>query len=304
MCSRMLSELVKMSQTPEAQEQTVEYLGSKLKALVKPGDRAILCFQNQKRGGLGDLYERAVRRAGGDVVLLSPDKRWKSLLQQSFFSHASLIIGPPLVILGLAKLKKHSGLPLYTRNAVLAGYLSPEWIVEGIQQGLDCKVWGTFGLGTSSVVAGFACGNGMAIHVRSDIYGIHVMDRAGSVLPQEHVGELVLYPISAPEIRVFTGDIGRLEKTQCVCGCDETRLMDYYPGNSEDTELAELAQQLQSWTSVLDCRVRRSEQGLEIELVVFPGEKLPKLPSVAKQVVRPWDPKHDEPFFFKPLPLV
>jgi len=65
-------------------------------------------------------------------------------------------------------------------------------------------------------------------------------------------------------------------------------------------DLADLGQHLHSWTSVLDCRMRRGEYGLELEIVVFPGEKLPKLPSSAKLVVRPWDPKHDTPFFYAP----
>ena len=38
------------------------------------------------------------------------------------------------------------------------------------------------------------------------------------------------------------------------------------------------------------------EQGLEIELVCFQGEKLPKLPTAAKLVVRPWDPQNDAPY--------
>ena len=61
-----------------------------------------------------------------------------------------------------------------------------------------------------------------------------------------------------------------------------------------------LGQQLQSWTSILDCRLNKGEYGLEIEIVTFPGEKLPKLPSAAKLVVRPWDSDTDEPFWYVP----
>ena len=63
-----------------------------------------------------------------------------------------------------------------------------------------------------------------------------------------------------------------------------------------DPELLALSNSINRWTSVLDCRLERSAAGLEIEIVVFPGEKLPKLPSCARLVVRPWDPEHDEPF--------
>ena len=57
---------------------------------------------------------------------------------------------------------------------------------------------------------------------------------------------------------------------------------------------------LHSWTSILDCRLTRGEYGLEIEIVAFPGEKLPKLPSAAKLVIQPWNPEVDEPFLYAP----
>ena len=71
-------------------------------------------------------------------------------------------------------------------------------------------------------------------------------------------------------------------------------------GRSADPDLYQLAQDLQAWTSILDCHVAKTESGLEVEIVCFPGEKLPKLPSAAKLIVRPWDPKHDTPFFYMP----
>ena len=66
-------------------------------------------------------------------------------------------------------------------------------------------------------------------------------------------------------------------------------------------ELVELGQQLHSWTSILDCRVARGEAGLEIEIVCFPGEKLPKLPNAAKLIIRPYNPKSDEPFTYQSI---
>ena len=50
----------------------------------------------------------------------------------------------------------------------------------------------------------------------------------------------------------------------------------------------------------MDCRLNKGECGLEVEMIVFPGEKLPKLPNAAKRVIRPWDPETDEPFWYIP----
>ena len=60
--------------------------------------------------------------------------------------------------------------------------------------------------------------------------------------------------------------------------------------------LAALWQNLSGWNSVLDCLVSREAGGLNLELVVFPGQRLPKLPSCAKLSVRNWNPEEDHPF--------
>ena len=53
---------------------------------------------------------------------------------------------------------------------------------------------------------------------------------------------------------------------------------------------------LLTWSSVLDYYVEYTESGAALELVVFPGEAIPQLPSFAKQKVRLWNPQEDVPF--------
>ena len=65
--------------------------------------------------------------------------------------------------------------------------------------------------------------------------------------------------------------------------------------NHPPKELLAVSREIMEWTSVLDCHLERSTAGLEIEIVVFPGEMLPKLPSCAKLCVRAWDPDRDQP---------
>lgn len=69
--------------------------------------------------------------------------------------------------------------------------------------------------------------------------------------------------------------------------------------NDSDDPLDSLGEELLKWSSILDCRLKKGEYGLEMELVVFPGKKLPKLPSAARQVVRSWDPDSDVPFVWE-----
>ena len=64
-------------------------------------------------------------------------------------------------------------------------------------------------------------------------------------------------------------------------------------GRSDD--LRSLEEHLLSWTSVLDCRLRKGLFGLEMEIITFEGEKIPKIPSCAKLVMRSWSPEGDIP---------
>ena len=63
--------------------------------------------------------------------------------------------------------------------------------------------------------------------------------------------------------------------------------------------LSALWQELSGWNSVLDCRVSRESGGLNLELVVFPGLRLPKLPSCARLTVRNWNSQEDHPFLME-----
>ena len=296
----VFQEMVAQASEEIRREQSILYLAEHLRRFLKRNEKVLICFFDHEEGGIGWLMEQAVLRCGAVPVIWGPDHRWKTLLQQAFFSHANTIIGLPLIILGLSKLKKHNGIPLYIRHVVTAGYPCLDWMIDGIISGLDCKTWGSFGVSSTGVVAGFSCGRSRGVHLRQEEYGVDILGPDGECLPAGETGEMVLWSKAEPRLRLPLGETGRLEPAPCLCGCSAPRLMDMYPGRTKDADLADLGQYLQSWTSVLDCRLKRGEYGLELELVVFAGEKLPKLPTAAKQVIRPWDPKHDEPFRYEP----
>lgn len=293
-------QIVARSMEPQHMENSITYLVEHLARFLKRGEKVLICFAEQKEGSISSFFEQAVLRCGAVPVIWGPDHRWKTLLQQAFYSRATTIIGAPLIVLGLSKLKKYNGIPLYIRRTITAGYPCLDWMIDGIIRGLDCSTGGCFGLGTTGAVAGFSCENVRGVHLREDVYGVDIVDENGAPVLDGEVGEMVLYPKEHPDLRLPLGENARIDRTPCPCGCTAPRLMDMRPGKREDPDLFELGQQLQSWTSVLDCRLNKGEYGLELEMIVFAGEKLPKLPSAAKQVIRPWDPKHDEPFPYDP----
>lgn len=285
----------------QAQEETVAYLAEQLSEFVKKMDTVLICLPQQGKGSLSQVMERAVLQCNAIPVVWGADHRWKSLLRLAFSSRASTIISTPLILLGLAKLQTYYSIPLYVRNVVTTGYPCEDWMLEGIRRGFDCTPRGCFCMGTTSVLAGFSCQKVYGIHVRDSAYRVEIVDTAGNPLPEGTEGEMVLSPVSAPEYRYFMGENAVLHTGTCACGSTHPLLSNFRPGRTEaDKDLLMLGKTLQSWTSVLDCRLRKSIYGLEIEIVTLPGGRLPKLPSAAKQLIRVFDPETDEPLPYDP----
>lgn len=290
-----------MAARPQAQADTVAYLAGHLAGFVKKMDTVLICFPEQGSDSLSNLMEQAVLRCEAIPVVWGADHRWKSLLRLAFSSRASTVISTPLIVLGLAKLRSFYSIPLFVRNVVTSGYPCEEWMIDGIRRGLDCVSWGCFGIGITGVVAGFSCPQVRGIHLRESEYQIEIVDAIGSVLPEGEDGEIVLSPVGAPELRYFMGENARLRTGRCACGSVHPLLTDIHAGRTEaDANLLELGKMLQSWSSVLDCHLQKGQYGLELEIVVLPGGRLPKLPGAAKQCIRVFDPVKDEPLPYDP----
>lgn len=290
--------LMNMASTPEALSASVDYLAENL-SFLKPKESVLICFTRNQPCEIGSLFEKAVLKCGGVPVFWEKDYRWKTLLRQAFSNRVTTVIGPPLVVLGLGKLARYKETPLSVRNVVTAGYPCLDWMIAGIVKCFDCVANGFFTPG-SRIVAGSSCDKSQGVHLRDDIYGIEIVNSEGKPCAEGELGDMVLYAKADPSVRYPIGEQARLDTAPCPCGCKSPRLIDIQAGQIYDLQLNSLTQELISWTSILDCRLRKGQYGLELELVVFPGEKLPKLPTAAKQVVRAWDPEKDEPFYYVP----
>ena len=300
MDQKTLDIMMAMAESETEAEKTVQYLYDHFRTFLKRGETVMICFSNARKGGLGWLMEQAVLRCGAAPLIWGPDYRWKTVLQQAFYNRATVIMAPPLIVLGLSKLKKYTGLPIYIRHVVTAGYPCLDWMIEGIANGLDCSCRGVFTFGETGIVAGISCDHSAGVHIRKDAYDVHIVDPQGNCLPAGNMGEMIITPKGMPELRLAMGENARIVEDSCPCGMESSRLMDMRPGSNVDADIFELSQKLLSWTSILDCILKRGPYGMEVELVVFGGEKLPKLPSAAKQVIRSWNPSEDTPYFYMP----
>lgn len=286
--------LTAMALTPEAQEETIEYVISHLRRFLKERDKVLILLPDQT-DTVGPMIREAVIRCGAIPQFLGEDHRWLTILKTAFISRCDCIIGQPLTLLGLAKVAKHMGTPLFARNVLIGGYPPKEWMVKSIQHGLDCKVWGCYDPGLSAMIAGFVCSKGH-IHLRHQKYHAWIQDDNGNILPEGEIGRVVLSPTSDHDLKFDTGDLGRVESAVCSCGDSSPRLMELSTYNGIHPDLSDLWEGLHYWGSILDAKMSNCGYGLELEVIVFPGEKLPKFPNCAKLVVRAWNPEKDEPF--------
>lgn len=279
----------------EELDATVDYLAKLFAPIVKSSESTLICFPSQNERDFGSLAGRAVRQCGGMPVYWQKDLRWKELLRLAFRSKASTIIATPLILLGLTKIAFFENIPLLFYNVVMAGYPCMDWVLDGISKWLDCAHWGIFSTANTCMVGGFACSSSLGVHLRDDKFIAQLVDEQGSLLPETGEGEVILRLKEEPEIWMRTGLLGRFLPGKCPCGNPAPRLYGLGTTQDIDRKLVDVTQELLKWSSVLDCVFSSSPSGLELEVVTFPGEKLPQFPSCAKLSIRQWDPEKTAP---------
>ena len=222
------------------------------------------------------------------------------LFRSAFETYASAVIGPPLVVLGLMKMGKATATPLNIHNAFLAGYPYTSWMTEDIKSGLDCRIWGCYWIGDGPVIAGFTCEKEAGMHIREDIFEAMVRDASGAVSEDARRGFLTLHYKSHPGLVYDTQETAKIWHQPCSCGCDDPRIVETQFIGDDDPWKLVLEDRFLSWSSVLDYHATRTEDGLALELVVFPGVNLPAAPSCVQVTARDWDPDTDVPFCMEP----
>lgn len=301
MNAAVYDKLRRMETTPEAMGDTVSYIAGRLRSFVRNNEQVLLCYPDRGESSYGAILAGAVRACGAQPVFWERDHRWKTLLRQAFSLRIRTVVGMPLVILGLMKMAKATATPLYIRNVLLGGHPCDGWMAEGIRRGLDCRIWGCYSLGPGPVVAGFTCDRCAGTHLREELFGAEILDEEGKGLPEPQCGRLVLRYRRDPELILDTAERARLIRQPCACGSDAPRIRETGLAGQNEPLWKTLEDRFLVWSSILDYRMEQTESGLALELVVFPGESLPVIPSCAKLRIRPWDPEKDVPFCMQEL---
>lgn len=289
--------LFQLETTPEALEASSRYVADHIKPFLSLLEPVLICYPDEGPASLGSVFRRAVEICGAIAISWGPDYRWQELLRLAFDSHANTVIGPPQALLGMMKLARKTGTPLYVYDVIACGDPFPRWMVNGLKQGLDCMVWGCYAIRSGPLVAGFSCVQEAGIHIREDLF-VPILNRDnGNYDP--NWGRLYFRYKKDTELVYDPEQIALVQHQPCSCGCDELRVQDTVSTEEGAASQNALVETVLTWSSVLDFRATNTESGLKLELVVFPNEVLPKLPSCAHLSIRNWDPEHDIPFFIQ-----
>lgn len=295
MTTNSYEKILELETTPEALEATVCYLCKLIKPFLQTLEPVLICFPDEGPASLGGVFKEAVLRCEAMPVFWGPDYRWKELLRLAFDTHANTLVGHPAVVLGLMKLAKATGTPLYVYDVIASGDPFPRWMVNGLKLGFDCNAWGCYAVKSGPVIAGFSCPQEAGIHVRQDVFSPYLQSNEDQIYGLNR-GRLLFSSAKDPNLIYDPEQIAVLQHQPCSCGCDEVRVVENRSVRTDELSRDVLDERLLTWSSVLDYRVSYTESGAALELVVFPGESIPKLPSFAKLNVRCWDPQEDIPF--------
>lgn len=288
--------LLKLETTPEALEATVCYLSAQIKPFLQTLEPVLICYPDEGPASLGGLFKEAVLRCDAKPILWGPDYRWRELLRIAFDTHANTVVGHPQVVLGLMKLARATSTPLNIYDVIVCGDPFSHWMVNDLKNGLDCKVWGCYAVKSGPVIAGFSCVQEAGIHIREDVFLPVVPNQPEDAPFVSGRGKICFRSAKNPEITFDPLEESLIHYQPCSCGCDAPRVIETSSLQEEKRSRALLEERFLVWSSVLDYHAEKTEFGMALELVVFPGESLPKIPSAAKLRVRPWDPENDIPF--------
>lgn len=286
--------LLELETTPEAIEATVQYLARLMKPFLQTLEPVLICYPDDGPASLGGIFKEAVIRCEAAPVFWGPDYRWMELLRIAFDTHANTLIGHPQTVLGLMKLAMVTKTPLYIYDMIVGGDPFPRWMVDGLKSGFDSNVWGCYAVRSGPIVAGFSCAQDAGIHIREDVFVPQIVAEPNGEVSKWN--RFLFASAKNPDILYDPEQVMRIHYQPCSCGCDEPRVVETKSIRQDVLSKYNLDELLLTWSSILDYRVEYGESGVELELVVFPGEPLPKLPSCAKLVIRPWNPSEDIPF--------
>ena len=214
--------------TPEDQELTIDYFHYGMKIMVTPGDKVLILLPHMSPGSLGFLLQEGLSRLGAQGFFKDSLEAEASESQYDFESLAA-IVGPPSLILGMAKTH-----PDICPSSVL---MTADFVAaddrKAVKDAWGSRVFEHYGMTEMGLGCAMSCRDTddnppVGYHIRENDLYIEIIDPVSKKnLPDGEWGEIVMTTLTRrgmPFLRYRTGDTGRLLKDSCSCGSVLKRL--------------------------------------------------------------------------------
>ena len=215
--------------TADDLELTVDFFRHGMATFTGAGDRVVVLMPGARPGSIGDLLQSALARLGASAVVHGPVVDIDETLALLERTQASVVVGIPIQVLGLARRSVALGRPIRSVHSVLlsADHV-PRAVVHAVETSWRCRVFDHYGSTEMGFGGGVECVARGGYHLReADLLFEIVSPDSGLPLADGEVGEIVFSTLTRtgmPLLRYRTGDVSRFLPGRCECGTHLRRL--------------------------------------------------------------------------------
>ena len=210
--------------TSADQDLALDFFAHGVSGMAERGDRMLIALPGEREGSVGFQLARGIARAGVVPIpygLISDHAAALECMEQS---GATLLIGLPVQVLGLALESGDLARRVFRRlhAVVLCSDHVPCALADTIRRATGGEIFEHYGSTEMGLGGGIDCRAHSGYHLReADLFFEIVSPRTGEPLPDGELGEVVFTTLGRagmPLIRYRTGDLASMVCGPCTCG--------------------------------------------------------------------------------------
>ena len=203
--------------------------------LINKGQKVLILMPGSSPSSIGKLLNEGLQEAGCEGIIYGPVYDVWDALETMRTKNIDCIVGLPIQILYLAKLKntdvRYKNLKL--TSVLLSADYVPRSLCHAVSRAFSCPVFTHYGMTEMGYGGGVECTSLNGYHMREvDLYTEIIDPLTNQNVPEGTYGEVVFTTLgreAMPLIRYRTGDIARFLPKNCSCS-NVVRRMDYVQG--------------------------------------------------------------------------
>ena len=298
--------------TQDDQQRTVEFFACGLSELIKKGGRTLIYMSSQRQGSIGELISQALTSIGAEPFFSDASCPFKQTAEIIAANKITSVVAMPVTLLSLARFMKACSITADIKNVLVSADTCSSHTEKLIAEELGCGVFPHYGSRESGFGGAVTCSAHEGMHAWENELFFEIAAEDGSILEDGLEGELVLTTLkrkAMPLIRYRTGDRAKIYSESCACGSIVKRIGSIRRINAAaGADISETDRIVFADKNVIDCLVRRREDGLCFEITVssenFITEDMKKklsavLPSGTELFIeaRLYDPDSERPLY-------